>query len=237
METFSFPHFSQKFLAKRIRLVFNRAVKFFIQLSFFFLILSSNACMSSKVCSDNDKNCSIQEQIYSMISAPQGIYLYSTQTSYQGNLATYGSTFEDSLHNICTVNRLFASIINPSCMNVLPLVSSSSSTYLANFSGLYGVPNNGSYPVRGARGEIIANSWSNLFGGLLLTFEQAGVTSQTFWTFSSSGGLNNSADNCIAGTDTGAAGAIGSPTDVTTNWPLTAAPSCSESHPIICICY
>ncbi|PKA15890.1 hypothetical protein CH363_10250 [Leptospira haakeii] len=217
-------------------MVFNRAVKSFIRLSFFFFILSSNACMSSKVCSDQDKNCSIQEQIYSMISAPQGIYLYSTQTTYQGNLAAYGSTLDDSLHNICTVNRVFASIINPSCMNVLPLVSTSTNV-MYNFPGLYGVPDNVNFPIRGARGELIANTWSNLFAGLFLTFEQAGVTSQTFWTFANGGGGYNSADNCIVGTNTGATGAIGSPIDNTTNWPLTGAPACAESHPIICVCY
>lgn len=228
--------FLSKFLAKLNRMVFNRAVKFFIQLSLFFLILSSNACMSSKVCSDQDKNCSIQEQIYSLISAPQGIYLYATQTSYQGNLAAYGSTFENSLHNICTDNRIFASIINTSCMNVLPVVSTSTNA-LYNFTSLYSIPNNTSYPVRGARGGILASSWANIFSSLFMTMEQAGVTSQPFWTFSNSGGVYNSADNCINGTDTGATGGVGSPTDATNVWLLSGAPACSESHPIICLCY
>ncbi|WP_243396215.1 hypothetical protein [Leptospira hartskeerlii] len=192
--------------------------------------------MSSKVCSDQDKNCSIQEQIYSMISAPQGIYLYSTQATYQGNLAVYGSTFEESLHNICTTNRVFASIINSSCMNVLPLVSTSTNA-LYNFASLYGIPNSTAYPVRGARGDMIATSWTNIFSALLMTMEQAGVTSQPFWTFSNSGGVYNSADNCINGTSTGATGGIGSPTDATNVWLLSGAPVCSESHQIICICY
>ncbi|MGJ4786560.1 hypothetical protein [Leptospira koniambonensis] len=192
--------------------------------------------MSSKVCSDNDKNCSIQEQIYSIISAPQGIYLYTTQTSYQGNLAAYGSTLDDSLHNICTTNRIFASMINTSCSNVLPVVSTSTSP-MYNFGTLYSIPDNTSYPVRGSKGGIIANSWTNMFPSLLMTLEQAGVTSQTFWTFANTGGTYNSADNCIDGTIVGAAGAIGSPTDNSTNWLLSGAPGCTESHPIICLCY
>ncbi|MEI1279722.1 hypothetical protein V6Z05_15435 [Leptospira venezuelensis] len=192
--------------------------------------------MSSKVCSDHDKNCNIQEQILSMISAPQGIYLYTTQTSYRGNLAAYGSSLESSLHNICTSNRLFASIINTSCSNVLPVVSTATHS-ISNFPGDYGIPDNTNYPIRGARGEIIATSWTNLFPGLLLSLQQAGVTSQSYWTFSNTGGAFNTADNCINGTSTGAAGAIGSPSDVTTSWLISGAPACTDSHPIICLCY
>ncbi|WP_246048704.1 hypothetical protein [Leptospira sarikeiensis] len=193
--------------------------------------------MSSDTCSDKDRSCGVEGQILSIFSAPQGIYLYSTQTSYQGDLAKYGSSFEDSLHNICTGNRLFASIINSSCSNVLPLVSTSTHN-LSNFPTDYGMPDTSSYPVRGAKGDIIANSW-NLFldENPLITLQAAGVVSQNFWTFSSLGGVYNSADNCIAGTSNSAAGAIGTPDEPTNGWVSSGAPGCSEYHPIICACY
>ncbi|TGK44511.1 hypothetical protein [Leptospira andrefontaineae] len=202
---------------------------------FSFLLLFSNACMSSDVCSDTDKMCSTKELLFSIFSAPKGIYLYSTQ-SYQGDLANYGSSFEESLQNICTINKLFSEITDLSCSNVLPVVSTSTH-YMSNFPTDYGLPTGTDYPVRGPRGDIIATSWTNMFAGLLISFEAAGVTSQKFWTFANGGGAYNSADNCIAGTNTGAAGAIGSPQDSGISWMIFGAPACSESHPIICLCY
>ncbi|PJZ48462.1 hypothetical protein CH362_14770 [Leptospira saintgironsiae] len=202
---------------------------------FSFLLLFSNACMSSDVCSDTDKMCNTKELLFSIFSTPKGIYLYSTQ-SYQGDLAKYGSSFEDSLKNICTSNKLFSAITDFSCSNVLPVVSTSTHS-LYNFATDYGLPSSTDYPVRGPKGDILAISWTNFFTSLLVTMEAAGVTSQTFWTFSNSGGVYNSADNCINGTSNGAAGAIGSPTDNTTSWVNSGAPACNESHPIICLCY
>ncbi|WP_108928565.1 hypothetical protein [Leptospira johnsonii] len=202
---------------------------------FSFLLLFSNACMSSDVCSDTDKVCNTKEQLFSIFSTPKGIYLYSTQ-SYQGDLAKYGSSLEDSLHNICTSNKLFSAITDFSCSNVLPVVSTSTRP-LYNFATDYGLPNSTDYPVRGPKGDIIANSWTNMFPGLLISLEQAGVVSQEFWTFAGSGGVYNSADNCINGTNTGAAGATGDPLDSSNAWLQAGAPACSESHPIVCLCY
>ncbi|MGJ4744836.1 hypothetical protein ACQV5M_00620 [Leptospira sp. SA-E8] len=202
---------------------------------FSFLLLFSNACMSSDVCSDTDKSCNTKELLFSIFSTPKGIYLYSTQ-SYQGDLAKYGSSLEDSLQNICTSNKLFSNITDFSCSNVLPVVSTSTNA-LYNFATNYGLPNSTDYPVRGPKGDLLTTSWSNLFTSLAVTLEAAGVTSQTFWTFSGSGGTYNSADNCSNGTDISFTGAIGSPTDSTSIWVNSGAPVCSESHPIICLCY
>lgn len=202
---------------------------------FCFLILFSNACMSSDVCSDTDRECNTKELLFSIFSTPKGIYLYSTQ-NYQGDLAKYGSSLEDSLQNICTSNKLFSEITDFTCSNVLPVVSTST-RYVSNFPTDYDLPDNTDYPVRGPRGDLLANSWSNFFAGTLITLQEAGVISQTFWTFSNSGGIFNSADNCINGTNLGAAGATGSHQDITASWLLSGAPACSESHPILCLCY
>lgn len=123
---------------------------------FSFLLLFSNACMSSDVCSDTDKACNTKELLFSIFSTPKGIYLYSTQ-SYQGDLAKFGSSLDDSLYNICTSNKLFSSITDFTCSNILPVVSTSTH-YLSNFPTDFGLPDNTEYPVRGPRGDIIANS-------------------------------------------------------------------------------
>ncbi|PJZ75710.1 hypothetical protein [Leptospira neocaledonica] len=208
----------------------NRSLYFFS-----FLLLFSNACMSSDVCSDTDKVCNTKELLFSIFSTPKGIYLYPTQ-SYQGDLAKYGSSIEDSLQNICVSNKFFSPITDFSCSNVLPVVSTSTHP-LSSFPTDYGLPDSTDYPVRGPKGDIIATSWTNIFPGLLMTFEQASITSQTFWTFSNSGGAYNSTDNCINGTTTGAAGATGDPKDSFSAWMIGDAPACNEFHPIICLCY
>lgn len=107
--------------------------------------------------------------------------MYSTQASYQGNLAAYGPNLQLSLMNICSEARLFAQTIS-NCGNVLPFTSSDSSsmnTYVTDFSL------DGTLPVRGARGELIFDNWNLIFGSTpKLSMSQAGVTTEEFWTFS-----------------------------------------------------
>ncbi|TGL35201.1 hypothetical protein EHQ52_12045 [Leptospira koniambonensis] len=201
-----------------------------------FLNIFYGACISDKSCSDKDRSCNVIENILYLLPVPQGIYFYSTALSYQGNLAVYGSSLDESLLNICTNNRLFATTINTTCSNILPFVSTPTNG-IPSFPGLFGVPDNTSYPIRGARGDIISNTWGNMFTSIQISLQQAGVISQAYWTFAGAGGGYNNTYNCTDGTDTGATGAIGSPVLTATSWLYETSAACSESHPIICLCY
>ncbi len=207
---------------------------FYFGIFIFFL----GSCISEKSCSDKDRSCNIQALLLSNVSAPQGIYLYSTQTRYQGDLAVHGSTFEESLQNICYDNRLLASTINFGCSNILPLVSTSTHP-IGNFPTDYSLPDNTNYPIRGSRGEIMATSWNNLLSvGLSISFIKANVVYEKFWTFTATGGAFDSVGSCNSGTDTASIGDTASLIDLTSNWVLAGgAPACTESKPILCLCY
>ncbi len=60
----------------------------------------------------SDKSYSTQALFASVLTIPNGIYIYSTATKYQGNLAAYGSTPEISGQNICKSEKLFSSLAN-----------------------------------------------------------------------------------------------------------------------------
>ncbi|TGK44510.1 hypothetical protein [Leptospira andrefontaineae] len=190
--------------------------------------------MNGKTCSSEDKSCSFNEILYSYISVPPGIYMYSTQASYQGNLAAYGPNLQLSLMNICAEARLFAQTIS-NCGNTLPFTSSDSSslnTYVTDFSL------DGTLPIRGARGELIFNTYNSLFASVPnLSMSQAGVTTEEFWTFSTGGSYSTS--NCTNGVnfDNGDTGNIGDPNDTNLSWFSFGNRTCDQFKKVLCICY
>ncbi|TGN03347.1 hypothetical protein EHR06_04890 [Leptospira dzoumogneensis] len=217
--------------------VLNCVVKFFAPL-FFFLYFHSNACINAKTCSSEDRSCNFNEILYSYISVPPGIYLYSTQRSYQGNLAAYGSNLQLSMMNICYEARSFAQIIS-NCSNILPFTHSDSSgisTYTTDFSL------DGTLPVRGARGELIYSQWNLLTTFStppLLSMNQAGVTSELFWTFTGEG-VYTASDSCGNGQffDNGNTGVKGDPNSLNNDWTgLFDVDTCDMYRKVLCICY
>lgn len=191
--------------------------------------------MSNKTCSSEDKSCSVNEILYSYISVPSGIYIYSTQKSYRGNLAVYGPDLQISLMNICAEARFFAQTIS-NCGNTLPLTASptsSASSYSTDFSL------DGTLPVRGARGELIFNSWDQVFSSIPnVSMSQAGVTTEKFWTFATTGWAYASS-SCINGTvsDNANVGITGDPNDINLSWGSFASDTCDNYRKVLCICY
>ncbi|MCR1794233.1 hypothetical protein AB3N61_12805 [Leptospira sp. WS58.C1] len=191
--------------------------------------------MNGKTCSSEDKSCSANEILYSHISTPPGIYLYSTQKSFQGNLAAYGPDLQISLMNICAEARLFAQTIS-NCGNVLPLTASptsSVSSYTTDFSL------DGTLPIRGARGELIYDQWNLILSSNpKLSMSEAGVTTEKFWTFATTG-WGYASSSCVNGTlsDNANVGITGDPNDIGLSWPSFASDTCDQYRKVLCICY
>ncbi|TGK44508.1 hypothetical protein [Leptospira andrefontaineae] len=197
-------------------------------------------CLSDKTCSDDDKSCSPQAFFSSLFIIPSGVYIYSTNTKYQGNLAAYGSTFEESGQNICKQEKLFSSLVNQFCSEVRALISTSTVGY-SNFSETFSVPD---LPVYGPTGSLLNSNWSSFetgAGGLKLTFAEAGLGPDDFWSFTEAGGVISS-NNCNAGIDNSVElfGVIGSASTKASDWMNLggeSTASCDSYHRVYCICY
>ncbi|TGL61407.1 hypothetical protein [Leptospira sarikeiensis] len=202
-------------------------------------LLFTQACMSEKTCSDQDRTCSVQANILSFFTAPEGVYVYSS-SARTGNLAVLGSgTLDPSLHTICSQDRPFAPIIDIGCSSVAPLVSSA--TVSANsLTSLYAdIPT--TIPVRGPSGTIISDGLTSLFGvDLKTTLANAGISNGSFWSFSDGEGSSAPSVSCNSGDDYTDAytGAIGNSILTTAlSWFASTSDYCNSLHPILCICY
>ncbi|GBF38870.1 hypothetical protein [Leptospira johnsonii] len=214
--------------------------------SFFLIVFLYSSlyynCLGGKTCSDEDKSCSTQALLTSAFSVPEGIYVYSTNAKYQGNLAAYGSTLEISGQNICRGEKLFSSLVNQFCPDVWALISTVS-VALYNYNTSYSVP--AGLPVYGPTGGILASNWDNFVvnGGtqLLQSLASAGLGTEDFWSYSAQGG-GLAGNDCSQGTDKTSEffGAIGSATTTNTDWLSQngeTTVSCDTSHRVLCICF
>lgn len=214
--------------------------RFFILLVFLYSSLYYN-CLSDKTCSDEDRSCNSQALLTSFFSVPEGIYIYSTTTKYQGNLAAYGSLPETSGQNICAGEKLFSSLVNQFCPQVFAMISTESVS-LNSFPTSYFVSS--SLPVLGPTGIQLSSSWDNFTIGensLDRPLADAGLGTDDFWTFSSVGG-GLAGSNCSMGTDNTSefGGAIGSATSKDPDWMNQGGESvvsCDTSHRVLCVCF
>ncbi|TGL61397.1 hypothetical protein [Leptospira sarikeiensis] len=203
---------------------------------------SFSGCFTDKTCSGDDKSCSPEAMISSYLAFSQdAIYIYSTNQKFQGNLAAYGTTEEESLQNICKNEKFFSGLANQFCPNVQAIVSTANAP-LFDYSSEYGVP--GNVNILGPTGILIADNWSAFFGSsampLKTTLSAAGLGSELFWTFSDSAG--NQSSDCSSGNskDFEIVGSIGTPNSTAVNWLNGASPNtsyCDKSLRILCICY
>ncbi|PJZ48464.1 hypothetical protein [Leptospira saintgironsiae] len=202
----------------------------------------SFGCISDKTCSNEDKSCNIQALISSAFSVPEGIYVYSTNAKYQGNLSAYGSTPEISAQNICKEEKLFSSLANQFCPDVWALIATVS-VALYDYNTSYSVST--ILPVYGPTGIMLATNWDNFVvngsTNLLQPLASAGLGTDDFWTFSSIGGGLGASD-CSQGADNTNAsyGVIGSATTTNVDWLNvngTATVTCNTSHRVLCICF
>ncbi|TGL35205.1 hypothetical protein EHQ52_12065 [Leptospira koniambonensis] len=212
-----------------------------ILISFLCSILYYN-CLGDKTCSDEDKSCSVQAAISSFLSVPDGVYIYSTITKYQGNLASYGSTLDESTQNICKNEKLFSSLINQYCPEVRAIIPTPLAP-LYNFETVYGLKST-SFPVFGPTGITIIDGWSNMVSGeavLNISLAAAGLGTEKFWSFSDTTG-NVITDTCNNGTDTTGtySGALGYTTSTDSDWLNLGGDdidSCDVSYRVLCVCF
>ncbi|PJZ75709.1 hypothetical protein CH365_17005 [Leptospira neocaledonica] len=177
-----------------------------------------------------------------MFSVPNGVYIYSTNTKYQGNLAAYGSTLEFSGQNICRGEKLFSSLVNQFCPDVWALVSGNS-VPLSNFSSSYSLPTN--VPVFGPTGIQLANNWDEFMSiqtpvSLTRSFAEAGLGTEDFWSFAIESG--SPSNNCNAGIDNSSesTGSIGSANTKNSDWLNPGGNSlgdCNTFHRVLCTCF
>ncbi|MGJ4744838.1 hypothetical protein ACQV5M_00630 [Leptospira sp. SA-E8] len=205
-----------------------------------FLGLFAQTCMTAD-CSDHDRTCSPMEQIFSVLSVPKGLYLFSTPTSYDGILSILGAgNLDPSLQSICAGARVVAPIINTTCQNVIPLVSTLAVSVNNTTSFYADFPTTG-VPVRGPSGIKVAADFTNfLTVDLETSLSAAGLGDISFWTYSDITGNYASGTTCLDGTDntSSSQGYTGISTSVTAgSWFGVSAPTCDQSFPILCICY
>lgn len=111
--------------------------------------------------------------------------------------------------------------------------TSSANTYTTDFSL------DGTLPVRGARGELIFSTWDQVFASTpTLSMSQAGVTTEKFWTFATTGWAYSSS-SCLNGTlmDNGNLGVTGDPNDINLSWGSFVNETCDQYRKVLCICY
>lgn len=202
--------------------------------------LFTQTCMSEKTCSNQDRTCSPIANLLSLVSAPEGLYLYSSFPR-TGNLAILGTgTLNPSLQTICSQDRPFAPIIDYGCQSVAPLVSTGNVS-ASNLTSLYASIST-TIPVRGPSGTIISDDLTSLFASDLKTsLSEAGIINSSYWSFSDAAGNFYAANSCNNGEDNTSSytGYVGSPTVVAfESWyGGGVGVPCNEQHPVICICY
>ncbi|EMK00917.1 putative lipoprotein [Leptospira sp. B5-022] len=207
----------------------------------FFYIFASG-CLSDKTCSDQDRSCSPKATLMNLLfSAPEGIYMYASNTSFNGKLTVLGpGSLDSSLNFLCGQERIFSNIIDTKCSKYAPLVSTTLVS-ASSLNALYAdLPTTG-VPIRGPFGTQISLDFANLFTvNLDVTLEAGGLGNQTFWSFGDGNG-DAAADNCNNGEDDGALSTLGQigNTQVSTqgSWFATDIRSCAQPHKILCLCY
>ncbi|MED5343416.1 MAG: hypothetical protein VX560_06790, partial [SAR324 cluster bacterium] len=92
--------------------------------------------------------------------------------------------------------------------------------------------------IKSSSGKLIAENWSDLFdGSIYMSLQSAGVTTSSWWSFSTTNGSwdSDSTRNCSSGTSTSGNGIIGSPTSISNSWLLSNNRPCSNNYALICI--
>ena len=92
--------------------------------------------------------------------------------------------------------------------------------------------------IKSSSGKLIAENWSDLFdGSIYMSLQSAGVTTNSWWSFSTTNGSwdSDSNRNCSSGTSTSGNGVIGSPTSNSSSWLLSNNRACTSNYALICI--
>lgn len=204
-------------------------------------------CLSKETCSNQDRSCSVEAQVLSLFSAPEGIYLYPTTSTFDGNFVSDSALLFNRLQSLCQEDRFLAPIISQTCGSVIPFVSTPDSN-ISDFTSAHSVPGTG-VPVRGPFGAVLANSWGEFYfsseNSILVSLTDAGLGTENYWTFSDSSGFyisEGAYGSCNGGTtniaDTEQAyGYYGSPVSNTTGWVSESTTSCNTPMRVLCLCY
>ncbi len=205
------------------------------------LNLSLNGCLSTDICSDQDRGCNPMQLLLSLFSFASGHYVYASAASYGGNLAILGTgTLDASLQTICKSERAFAPIVNTTCQSMIPLVSTLTVS-VNNTTALYADFQTTGVPVRGPTGTLIADDFTSFLTlDLQVSLQTAGLGNITFWTYSDGTGNYDGSSNCSDGDDNtiSFSGDVGVSNLATAGtWFNTNAFTCDQAHYVLCICY
>ncbi|MDX1956923.1 MAG: fibronectin type III domain-containing protein [Leptospiraceae bacterium] len=161
------------------------------------------------------------------------LFRYSSTTA--GNVG--GRTGADSL---CSTSRSGVTIqpTNITCKGVRAFLSFTGDN-IVDMPTAYGIdPTN---PIVSASNIAISNNWNALAtsGTISNSMNAAGVSTITYWTFTTSTGVV-SANSCNNGTSSDGfsyQGSYGNQISITNTWITNTAISCGFTYTILCVCY
>ena len=89
--------------------------------------------------------------------------------------------------------------------------------------------------IKSSSGKLIAENWSDLLdGSIYMSLESAGVTTNSWWSFSTANG-NWDSTNCSGGTSNSVQGKVGEATSISSQWLSRTNRSCANNYDLICI--
>ncbi|TGL61406.1 hypothetical protein [Leptospira sarikeiensis] len=212
------------------------------QTAYRFLIILGLAALI-QTCNTNEHCSAVDCPTYfgRILPVGEGIFLFATSRSYNGNLSVLGpERLDDSLNYLCKQEGSLITTTNNLCYKYAPLISTFSTPANSLGTNYEDMPLI-DVPIRSLFGTFIARDFVNLFSSdLEISLERAGLGRQTFWSFGDRTGLQAS-NNCLNGNDDGTLflrGTVGNTLNkARESWFETDIRSCAEFHKILCLCY
>jgi hypothetical protein len=208
---------------------------------------TSSASLTSTVTSDTtDATGSVDDTVSSTTSGadestqttaagPQAVYLYSTQTPFDGDLV--GAAGQGG--GRVAADILCASELDLACSDVHAALSVDAQDTLTTMPESFGLPVG--VPVRGPTGIEIAASWLALVDAnpvMSASLADAGVAVDSYWTGSDE--VGGALDDCTGWSqnDLSLPGVVGSAAAIDSkDWMSYATASCGELRPLLCACW
>ncbi|MBL8034896.1 MAG: hypothetical protein JNJ69_14415 [Leptospiraceae bacterium] len=173
------------------------------------------------------------------------IYLFRTNTTFNGDLATAGGTPGNARagsDSLCSTARGGITFPDNSCMNVRAFISISAADEIQDMPANYGVPV--MKPIQSLTGVLVDSDWANLLTQPIAPsgLAAAGVmpVSTYWWSFSnSSNGTFDGTNNCTNGTvSTSVPGRRGFSDSNILAWMTDDLSGCNVLPAyVLCLCY
>ena len=182
-----------------------------------------NVILMPAISSDTNFN-GVNPQDLSFVNTESANYniLYSAGSSYDGNLTSRSNA--DSLCNSAKPSGTSQGYAFASFSNTEEIVD------LPNTQNI-----NTNLNIKSSSGKLIAENWSDLLdGSIYMSLESAGVTTNSWWSFSTANG-NWDSTNCSGGTSNSVQGKVGEATSISSQWLSRTNRSCANNYDLICI--